>query len=526
VEDGPADRSPLDEDGSGWTEVQAGDRRWRVLLPAPPGKLGSAHAFAPAHFFRRLQVPAAGIAVEPERPRPAEASVEPRGAARFGLLATIASGTLLNPLNSSMIAVALVDLGRHFHLGFSTVSWLISAYYLASAVGQPISGRLADLYGRKRVFLGGISIVGLASLAAPFAPSFAFLVAIRVLQAAGSSALYPAGLGILRSSIRERQTGALGVLSVFASVSAAIGPTLGGYLVGWQGWRAIFVVNLPIVAVSLLLATRVLPPDPPRVRESVSSQVRRLDAPGAVLFAGMLVALLWFLLSLDRVVAWWALPLAATAAAAFVAVERRTAEPFLDLRTLAANAQLLRVYGLFALVNVVFYSVFFGVPSFLQEAKGLSAEHAGLVILPIAGVGVITTPLAARAIERAGPRLVLVVGSICLVGGALALLGIGNGTSNAATAGLLAIFGVSSGLNNLGLQAAMVAAAPPHQIGSASGLFQTSRYLGTILSASLLGLAFGHQIDAHRLHVMAVALVALAGLIVLLTLANRDRSQS
>ncbi|HZR91396.1 MAG TPA: MFS transporter [Gaiellaceae bacterium] len=449
------------------------------------------------------------------------AAAEPRGRARLGLLATIASGTLLNPLNSSMIAVALVDLARHFRLDFSTASWLISAYYLASAVGQPLSGRLADLHGRKRIFLAGLALVGLASIAAPFAPSFAALVAVRVVQAAGSSALYPAGLSILRSAIRERQTSALGVLSVFASVSAAVGPTLGGYLVGWQGWRAIFVVNLPLVALALALAARVLPADPPRSRTSLGGELRRLDPAGAVLFAAALVSLLWFLLSLDRGVAWWALPLALAAGATFAHVERRTPEPFLDVRTLAANRQLLRVYAQFALVNVVFYSVFFGVPSFLQEAKGLSAEQAGLVILPIAGVGVLTTPLAARAIERSGPRPAVVAGSLCMTAGTLALLAIGKTTSDLATAGLLALLGVSSGLNNLGLQAAMVEAAPHEQIGSASGLFQTSRYLGTILSASLLGLAFGQRIDANRLHTLSIALAVLSGLIVLFTLWGR-----
>lgn len=451
------------------------------------------------------------------------AAKELDGAARLGLLATIASGTLLNPLNSSMIAVALVDLARHFRLDFSSASWLISAYYLASAVGQPLSGRLADLHGRKRVFLTGLALVGVASLAAPFAPSFGALVAVRVVQAAGSSALYPAGLGILRSAIRERQASALGVLSIFASVSAGVGPTLGGYLVGWQGWRAIFVVNLPLVALSLPLAARVLPRDPPQPRRPPGGAFRRLDPAGAVLFAAALVALLWFLLSLDRGVAWWALPLALAAGAAFAAAERRTADPFLDLRALRANTRLLRVYGQFALVNVVFYSVFFGVPSFLQEAKGLSAEQAGLVMLPIAGVGVITTPLAARAIERAGPRPAVVAGSLCMTAGTLALLAIGNATSELATAGLLALLGVSSGLNNLGLQAAMVEAAPHEQIGSASGLFQTSRYLGTILSASLLGLAFGQRIDAHRLHLLAIALAALSGLIVLFTATGRER---
>lgn len=131
------------------------------------------------------------------------------------LIITIALGTLLNPLNSSMIAVALSRLQKEFHLTFADASWLISTYYLASAVGQPVMGKLSDAYGRKRIFFFGLSLVAVASMLAPFSPGFWWLIGFRVIQSLGSSALFPAGMGIIRNVITTRQARALGILSLF-----------------------------------------------------------------------------------------------------------------------------------------------------------------------------------------------------------------------------------------------------------------------------------------------------------------------
>jgi MFS family permease len=200
--------------------------------------------------------------VEQDRRGAAEAApAGGRPASRTALLVTVACGTLLNPLNSSLIAVALANIRDDFALSFADAAWLISAYYLASAVGQPVLGRLADLFGRRRLFVSGLLVVAVASALAPLAPTFEWLVVLRVVQALGSSTLFPAGMGIIRAFVTDRQGQALSVLSVFSSVSAGFGPTLGGYLVAWASWPAIFLVNLPFAALALVLALRVLPRD-------------------------------------------------------------------------------------------------------------------------------------------------------------------------------------------------------------------------------------------------------------------------
>lgn len=423
-----------------------------------------------------------------------------------------------------MIAVALVDLRRTFGLDFTTASWLIGSYYLASAVGQPVLGRVGDVLGRRRVFLAGLGVVAVASIAAPLAPTFGWLVAARVLQALGTSALFPSGVGIVRATFGPGQARALGVLSVFASVSAGVGPTLGGYLVGWSGWPAIFLVNLPIVAVSAVLAWRSLPRD-----HGEPGAWARLDQTGAVLFSGGLLGGLWFLMSLSGRPAWAGLAAAVVLGTLFVHRELRMTgpqqagepvrplapEPFMGVRALGANRRLVAVYGGNAVVNVVFYAVFFGVPSYLQQADGRSPEQAGVIMLPLAALGVLSTPVLARVIERWGARPVLVGGGAALVLACVGLLFVTPSWSGWAMAGLLGVLGVANGATGLSLQVAMYDAAPKGAAGAASGLFQTSRYLGTILATTALAIAFGQVVDTARLHALASGLVVLAGVLTL-----------
>src|SRR5256885_616149 len=177
---------------------------------------------------------------------------------------SVALGTLLNPLNSSMIAVGLVALQGEFHVSLATSTWLISAFYLAASVGQPVMGRLADPYGPRRVFTAGLALVGATGILVLFAPGFGWVVAARVLQAIGTSVGFPAGLALIRRLAGGRPPAStLGVLSAANSASAAFGPVLGGVLVAAFGWRGIFAVNIPLAATGLLLARRWLPAHPP-----------------------------------------------------------------------------------------------------------------------------------------------------------------------------------------------------------------------------------------------------------------------
>jgi MFS family permease len=443
------------------------------------------------------------------------------------LVGAVLAGTLLNPLNSSMIAVALVLIQTDFRVSVATVSWLLSGFSLAAAVAQPVMGRFADLFGPRRVFCIGLLLVGVTSALAPLAPTFGWLIAVRALQAFGTSAAYPAGLAIIRAGDPHGKApaGTLGAISIASSVSVALGPVLGGFLAARAGWPAVFLINVPTTAVGLLLAVRWLPADvmpglaateaSPSRLSLLCAVSRMVDVPGIVLFSGLLASLLGFFLSLSGGPLWPLLPLAALAALLFLLHEYHVAIPFLDVRLLAANRPLVGVYAQFAAVNLVFYAVFFGLPLWLEEARRYAPDTTGLLLLPVAGVGVLATPIAARLIDRSGPRLSLIAGSVLLLAGSLLLFLFDASTPVPVLLAVGAVLGVPNGFNNLGLQAALYEMAPANQVGAAGGLFQTFRYMGAILSTAIIGLIFGASATTGSLHMLAVILAVVSALLVM-----------
>src|SRR5499427_9241417 len=449
------------------------------------------------------------------------------------LISAVLAGTLLNPLNSSMIAVALVLIQADFRVSVATASWLLSGFSLAAAVAQPLMGRCADLFGPRRVFCTGLLVVGVASVLAPLAPAFGWLIACRMLQALGTSAAYPAGLAIIRAGDPQGQApaGTLGAINMTSSVSVALGPVLGGFLTARAGWAAIFLVNVPITAVGLMLAWRWLPADAtpghvtpgasPSRRVDVRAALRRVDVPGIVLFSGMLASLLAFLLSLAGSPRWPLLLVALITAALLVLRERGVAEPFLNVRMLAAHRPLVGVYAQFAGVNIVFYAVFFSLPLWLEQVRGFESGWAGLLLLPVAGVGVLATPIAARLISRAGPGPALITGACMLTVGSLLLLILNATTPVVMILVVGVVLGIPNGFNNLGLQAALYEYTPANHMGAAGGQFQTFRYVGAILSTSLLGLAFGTTVTSNGLHLIAYVLAGISGLLLVASIATR-----
>lgn len=424
----------------------------------------------------------------------------------------VALGVLLNPLNSSMISVALLDIRSSYGVSIATATWLISSFFLAAAVGQPLMGRFADLFGPRRIFSIGMVLVMISSLLSIWAPTFGWLLVSRILMAFGSTVAFPAGMSIIRSATNtassdagKSSASALGLISITANVMAAMGPTLGGLLVAFTGWRSIFWINLPIALFVLVLALRWLPADKIGIASKKGKAIlHMMDLPGVVLFSGMLTSLIFFLVSLGNGTEWWLLLIVPITAALLIFRELRTDKPYLDVRMLASNLRLNSVFIQFAGLNVVFYSLFFGLPMWLDQVKGFDPKYAGLLMLPFAGVGVFTTPLAVRIIRKSGYRPVIILGSLVLVIGTLLLLILGPETPVIVILLAAAVIGIPNGLNNMGLQTALYSHTNPEETGAASGLFQTFRSVGSILSTSLLGLIFGGSVTTSGLHLIAV----------------------
>ena len=435
------------------------------------------------------------------------------------LLAPMMLGSILNPINSSILAVSLVPIGAAFGAPPSQTAWLVGSLYLATAIGQPVVGRLVDIYGPRRLFLTATVLVGLAGVIGMVAPNLGTLVLARVLLGLGTCAGYPAAMYLIRSEARRTgmtsPAGVLTALAVTTQTITVIGPALGGLLISVGGWRATLAVNVPLALAGLLLGARYLP----RTARGATGPIRELvDLPGIGLFAPTLIALLLFLLAphVDR----WYLPAAAVVLGTlFVLWELRAANPFIDVRVLGGNLPLIRTYVRQVLAAIVGYAFLYGVTQWLQDGRGLSAAEAGLVQLPVFGTAMLVSSLTGRSPRIRGKLLVASVGQ--LVASVLLLL-VGPATPVVLLLGVMVVLGVPQGLNSLALQNSVYHQADPARIGSSAGLLRTSMYLGAMFASAATGAFFPHQADTPGLRQLSWFLIAVAAAYLAITLVDRS----
>jgi MFS family permease len=449
------------------------------------------------------------------------------GAARSDwTIVALCTGTTLSALNSGMIAVALSTLRSEFSVDVATVTWVITAFYLTSAVLQPVMGRLADRYGPRRVFTIGMVIVAVAGAAGTFAPTLEWVTAVRVLLAVGTAAAFPSAAAMLRSVATTSGLSApkmIGRIQLIDTSSAAVGPVLGGLLITAFGWEAIFWINIPLAGIAIVTTRLLAPHDGPREHVPLRRTAAESDLPGIFAFAATVVALLLFLLELTSDPNWWFLVAAIVACALFTWRELTYATPFVDLRLLAGNLPLIRVYVAFILANLVFYSALFGVPQYLEDHAGFRSDAVGALMLPLAAFTVILAPVVERVIDRRGVRAALVAGSVGLAASALALQLLAGSTAPPTVLLLMAAIGVPYGVLLISITQSLYLAAPPQHVGQAAGLFQTARSLGCIGSTVVVGLSFSGGTAPADWTALATTIAVLAGLFLATVVLWRDR---
>ena len=442
------------------------------------------------------------------------------------LIPPMVVGAILNPVNSSIIAVSLVPIGLAFGVPASQTAWLVSGLYLATAVGQPVVGRFVDLYGPRRLYLVGAALTLLAGLIGTLAPTFGWLVAARVILGLGTCAGYPSAMTLIRREAdrtgEQSPAGVLTVLSIATQTVAVVGPTLGGLLIGLGGWRATLGVNIPLGLACLVLAVRRLPADPrPEVR-SLRRVADLVDVAGMLLFAAALIGLLLFLMDL-RSPHWVLLAAAALLFAAFGRRELRARTPFVDVRLLWGNGPLLLTYLRSWLSATVSYAFLYGFTQWLEDGRGLSATGAGLALLPLFLVGILVATLTGPRPQIRGK---LVVGALAqTVGGALLLLLTGISPIWAILA-VTVVVGIPQGLNNLANQNAVYLQADPERLGASAGLLRTFMYLGAITASAANAAVFGERVTTAGLHDLALVVLAASVVLVVVTLVDRSLATS
>ncbi|MCD2442999.1 MFS transporter [Agromyces sp. SYSU K20354] len=459
-------------------------------------------------------------------PRTARAPRTPRFSRSSWTIAALCSGTALSALNSGMIAVSLSTLRREFAVDAAAVTWVISVFYLTSAVLQPLMGRLADRYGPRRVFRIGMCIVIVAGVLGPFSPSLEWLCAARVVLAVGTATTFPSAASMLRSISAVSGRSApkmIGRIQLIDTSTAAIGPIVGGVLLVLFGWEAIFWINVPLAAIAIVSTSILAPRDGTRDRLPLRTTLAESDIPGILAFSVTIVALLMFLLEVTTDPNWLLLPAAVLAAGLFVWRELRCAAPFIDLRLLAANVPLIRVYLTFILANLVLYSALFGMPQFLEDHAGFSTAAVGAMLVPLAAFNIVMTPVVERLIDRRGLRTALVIGSAGLAVATLGLLVLAVSTAAWVVLLVTAAIGIPYVVVLIAITQSLYVAAPPDEVGEAAGLFQTARSLGCIGSTVVVGVSFASGTGPIDWLLLAGTTVVLAVLVLVVIVFWRTR---
>ncbi len=332
---------------------------------------------------------------------------------RLVILGICSMSLLIVGVDSTIVNVALPAIHRTFSSSLSGLQWTVDAYTLVLASLLMLSGSTADRLGRRRVFQVGLSLFSLGSLLCAVAPSLGALIAARVLQAIGGSMLNPVAMSIIRNvfvDARERAQ-AIGVWGGMVGISMALGPVIGGALVDSVGWRAVFIVNVPIGLAAILLTALFVP-------ESRAEHPRRIDPVGQVLVIIALATLTYAIIEAPQ--AGWGsaqtLGLFAVSLTSFttlVLYELRRREPLLEMRFFRSapfsGATATAVATFAAMGGFLFLNTLY-----LQDVRGLSPLEAGLYTLPMAGLMVVVAPLTGRFVGNHGSRLPLMGGGVAL----------------------------------------------------------------------------------------------------------------
>ena len=444
----------------------------------------------------RASAPVLGLELASRTPlapdRPTGASLPGPGDAvatrgqRALMLAVCCISLFMVGLDNTIVNVGLPAIGRDLHAGVSGLQWTVAAYTIVLAALLMFAGAIADRIGRRTIFQVGLSLFTLGSWMCSLAPSLGWLIGFRILQGVGGSMLNPAALGIITNTFtgRAERARAIGVWDGVFGLSMALGPVLGGVLVGTVGWRGIFWANIPVGLAAISLTALFVP-------DSKAPRSRRADPVGQFLIIVMLGSLAYAIIEgpthgwhSPEIFGFFAASVAALAI--LLAYEPRRAEPMIDLRFFRsvpfAGANLSAVCAIAAMAGFLFLSTLY-----LQDVRGLSALQAGLTILPMPVVMALCAPVAGRMVAKRGPRVPLVIAGAALTISSAALSRLTGTTEHLYLVVTYAMFGIGAGMVSSPITNGVMSGVPKTQAGMASGMNSSSRQLGQSLGVAIVG---------------------------------------
>jgi EmrB/QacA subfamily drug resistance transporter len=455
---------------------------------------------------------------------------------RWLALALLAVADFVVILDGTIVNVALPSIGTHMHASTSELSWVISAYVLAFGGLLLLGGRLADLFGRRRLFIAGLIVFGLASLAAGLSRSIGELIALRAVQGAGAAALAPAARSIITTLFEEgpERGKAMGIWAAVAGSGSVVGLVLGGVLTSTLGWSWVLFVNVPVTLLAAALAPRLIS------ESRAETSDRTIDVTGAILVSGGLLALLYALVNANA--AGWGsvqtiglLGLGATLLATFAWVQGKVRSPLVALR-IFRNGQVRGANIAMALIAAAMIGMFFVLSLYQQELQGYSALKAGLSGLPLGLVLITVAGLAGPVTERIGAKPVLLTGLAVFTAGVAWLSRIPlHGSYVTDILGPSLIIAIGLGLAFVAVTIAAADGVEAEHAGLAGGLINMTQQVG-----GSIGLAVITAVATSHVHagvdsaaavndgfraalLLAAAIAAAAVLITAVVLPGRSR---
>jgi MFS family permease len=429
-------------------------------------------------------------------------STKDKGLFRF--LAPLVLGNMLNPLNSTMLATAILSIVLAFHQDTGAGALLIVPLYFTSAIGQPLMGRLCDIFSPHKINLVGFTLILISGLTGVFAQNFTWLIVSRILLGLGSSAAYPSSITLIKrryDALKIPVPGiTLGIIATASQVSIAFGPFIGGMLLESFGWKGIFFINIPLVLIGILLSIQRkgdVKLETNKTDKTIRQILTDLDLTGVLLFSGFLMLFLMALLYSTYL--YIKIPAMLVLLVIFILAELKHPHPFIDVRVLSMNLFLnttfLRQIG----INFILYMILYGLPQWIEQSKGIRPSHVGLIMLPLSVMATVMSLLLSKTRRHI---TLLTMGILCIIGASIGVFFLSKESSIYLVIGVTVIIGAALGMLTIANQSTLYAEAPADQVGVCFGLYRTVGYIGAILAGSSLKHQFNHGATDAGLHLL------------------------
>jgi EmrB/QacA subfamily drug resistance transporter len=417
------------------------------------------------------------------------ANHQPQPVEKWWVMVGIGLGVLMYTIDTSIVNIALPTLVRDLRTDFATVQWVGLSYVLMVTSLVLGAARLGDMFGKKPLYLGGLIVFTIGSLICGWAPSIEILIGARALQGMGAVMISALGAAIIVEVFPHAERGkALGIIGAIVSLGIALGPSIGGVIIGVAGWRSIFWVNLPIGILASLVVNKYIP------HTVTSNQQRRFDFWGSLTITIVLSCFSLGMTEGQRQGFTHSLPLGLLFAAAiglvgFIVLERRVSQPMLDLSLFRSQ-----IFSLSLLTGWLVFMALGGssflIPFFLQLVLHYPIEHIGLLMAVTPVIGGLVSPLAGNLTDRFGTRSIMLIGLILMTVGCVAVSTLDAQMRDLDYLLRVIPLGLGWGMFQSPNNSAILSAVPPERLGIASGLLSLTRTLGQTTGLPLFAAIF------------------------------------